>query len=111
MKKDSNGFTEYTYTPGKHLYHFDASDTEIIGSNIPGWENYMGFNVVLFADDEKHAATILESMLNFRLKCKEDTSTFGDAQVLLDHKHQWKFTLAPTNQFYCVGWAYNDTIL
>jgi hypothetical protein len=106
----SNPFNQFTYKPGKKLYHFDASDTSEIGSNIPGWESYMGLNVIFFADDEKHAAKIFEDMLNFRLKGKK-TSNYGDAQVILDNKHKWKFTPAPTNQFYHVGWADNDTIL
>jgi hypothetical protein len=109
--KHEERYRKFTYKPGKHLYHFDASSSEETGSGIPGWGHYMGFNVVFFANDENHAADILEDALRFRLSCDKNENTFGDAQVILDNKHKWKFTLAPTNQFYSVGWADNDTIL
>ena len=110
MKKDHNGESSFTYEPGKKLYHFDASDTKPTGSNIPGWSHYMGMNLVFFANNEKHAAEIFEAMLKFRLRCG-DSSNFGSARVFLDNKEKWKFTLAPLNQFYQVGWACNDTVL
>lgn len=110
MKKDTHGYTQFTYKPGKHLYHFDASDSEGTGSHIPGWERYMGLNLVFFADDQQHAALIFEDMLRHRVKCGE-TNNYGNAQVILDNKNKWKFTLAPTNQFYKVQWADNDTFL
>lgn len=109
-KKDHNGYVSFTYKPGKYLYHFDASDCDPTGSHIPGWEHYMGMNILLFANSKKHAVEIFEAALKLRVQCA-DNSNFGDAQVFLDNKHKWKFTRAPLNQVYHVGWAVNDTIL
>lgn len=111
MKPDDDwGMVAFTYKPGKRVYHFDASDCDPTGSHIPGWEHYMGLNIILFADSKKHAAEIFEAALKFRLKCEKSVN-YGDAQVILDNKHKWKFTIAPRNQVYHVGWAANDTLL
>jgi hypothetical protein len=115
---------EFTFEPGSTLYHFCPSDC-----GIPGFERHMICNVVLFANDEQHALKIIEDMLNFCLECNREqnlkyykkhpetvevrehaNSRAKYAYQILQHKHMWKVTLAPTNQFYKVGWASNDTI-
>lgn len=109
---------KFEYEGGSKLYHFSPD----INLHIV-FDHWRPINLIFFANDEKHAADIIERMLKFRMECmkayEEDRGTDysrGELtrqlpQLLLDNKDKWVFELAPVNQFYNVGWACNDTIL
>jgi len=105
----------FTYEGGKFLYHVSPHDSE-----IEGYEANMSFNLVFFANDEKHAKSIFESMLKYVIeKLSSKFSKNLDISNMYTNKltrarnfhkniDKFKFVLAPTNQFYKVGWAGND---
>jgi hypothetical protein len=100
----------FTYEGGAKLYHFNPSTCV----KYERFDHWIPVNVIFFANNEKHALDIIERMLRFRLKKKP--TAYDDhgrqlAQVILDHKDEWKVNEAPTDQFYTVSWASNDTIL
>lgn len=111
----------FTYEGGKYLYHFSPHD-----SGISGFDHYMACNVIFFANDEAHAKNILERMFKFHQSCNEDymkykgykhdeildrrNSNDNYVRIILNEKDKWKVSLAPTNQFFVVGWASNDNI-
>jgi len=91
---------------GDKLFHFCPYNCGLTDS--------YNVNIIFFAYDKKHAASIIEKMLQFRLTCNDNLSGEDGkklAQFLLDNKDKWKITPAPMNQFYSVGWAANDSIL
>lgn len=103
----------FTHEGGLVLYHFSPKDCEL-SSNAE-------MNVIFFANDKEHAKRILVRMLRFKLAClakkvkSKDTMEvypivckINQVKHLLENQHRWKFSLAPTNQFYLVGWACND---
>lgn len=108
----------FTYEGGKTLYHISPSD-----SNIEGYESWRAFNLVFFANDKIHAEDVLSRMLKHAKKCltikikknvaEQDVHSIYDNKLkqiehLLKNIDKFKFVLAPTNQFYKVGWADND---
>ncbi len=109
---DEEGFT---YEGGKHLWHFSP--------NQSGLSNSMEMNIIFFADDGKHALSVVKRMLEFGIRC-EKTDYAGMCsitvdrrsyrvkkfQYLLNNQDKWIVTLAPTNQVYKAGWASNDII-
>jgi|SRR5882757_1390467 len=122
---------EFIYEGGKYLYHFDSSGSQRTKVNT-GWTgNYVACNVVFFADSVDHARDVFRRMLEFRLKCsieqsmyytgnkssaraaedlnREDT-TYQMYKSWLGRIDEAVFTLAPTNQFFKVGWADNDNL-
>jgi hypothetical protein len=109
-----NGHDEesFTYEGGSILYHFSPNDNGLSGT--------MENNVIFFANDEDHARDILRRMLEFRMQCEKkyqaDEKHLSSGRSYLAEGYlkdidNIKFTLAPINQFYVVGWACNDTIL
>lgn len=102
----------FTHEGGPVLYHFSPKDCEL-STNAE-------MNVIFFANDKEHAKRILTRMLRFKMSClakqvkaKDQTNydytvRLNKVKHLLENQHRWKFSLAPTNQFYLVGWACND---
>lgn len=110
---NSEDIVEFIYEGGTYLYHFSPHDNGLSGT--------METNIVFFANDEEHARDVFRRMLLCRLDCEEK---FLKAEGSSHHRYgvskaegylacidDIKFTLAPVNQFYVVGWACNDTIL
>lgn len=110
-----NKTAEFTYEGGTTLYHFSVH-------GLPGFNSYMFLNCVFFANSEKHAADVLERMLiayiagakRYKRQDRELQERISGRteylEMILVVKDQWEFSIAPTNQFYTVGWASNDTI-
>lgn len=120
---NGNETRQFTYEGGDKLYHFSSVDS--------GINSHYTVNVVFFAISEEHALFVLIRMLKFALDIR---TRYGERKYL-EHTHEellsrndqrikaiqevleylnagkGKITLAPTNQFFKVGWAYNDTIL
>ena len=113
---------EFTYKPGKYLYHFSPYDNNI--------SIYMDHNIVLFADNEKHGIKILIDMYAFAIQCKieyikdknpsaslsylyktavKDKSTYVKYLNALK-EGKVKLTRAPMNQVFKVSWASNDNL-
>lgn len=118
---NGNEEKNFTYEGGKHLYHFSDNDNKL---NVAH-----SVNVVFFADNKKHGLDVIKRMLKFRIKCskqyikaetKNDMHGFVCAEeekikeckewIGLIEKGKVKIEKAPTNIFYKVGWADNDTI-
>lgn len=121
----------FTYEGGARLYHFDCSGPR--DKVRTGWtDNWIPVNVVFFANSEEHARDVFKRMLKFRIetlikhskRITDNPSRANAVRYLRDtdswyHRcRQWLrdiddaiFTLAPMDQFYEVGWAYNTTIL
>lgn len=112
---NGNESQEFTYEGGENLWHFSPH-----GSNL---SKTMEMNVIFFANGADHAMEVLERMMKHVLKCEgtpyvalhEEVVARRNRKVnqmayLLDNKDKWLLQLAPTNQFYKVGWASNDTI-
>lgn len=111
---------QFLHEGGKTLYHF-SPDEEI----HPSLDHWIPVNVVFFANSKEHAVEIIERMLKLRMWAQKEYEKYkGYAadyethsvkinlpQLLLDNKDKWVITEAPTNQFYQVGWACNDTLL
>lgn len=113
---------DFTYTPGHKLYHFSPNDNQL--------SNTMEHNLIFFANDEDHARQIFKDMCEFVLDCLtaqakhyretrspnneeflvRDKYTFERFSIYLEKVDTIRFTEAPINQFYKVGWAVNDTI-
>lgn len=115
---------EFTYEGGTKLFHFSPHDNKLSET----LEN----NVVFFANDEEHALDVLERMFTFMMECalgeeesytnkrvahaKEFQTSAGRRYVKFEgylkalKKGKLKVSEAPTNQFYKVGWASNDTL-
>lgn len=91
----------------------------------------MAVSVVFFANDEAHARDVFRRMLEFRLDharkqgvyynevsgvhhdkySSREKKTMEMVEDWLSRIDEAVFTEAPTNQFFTVGWAFNDTIL
>lgn len=117
-----NDKKEFLYEGGSTLYHFSPNDNNL-SSN-------MECNVVFYANDELHALNVLKRMFEFvancnleyieRTKGSYDKHDFqGRSGKAVNKWLSWlqaleagqvKVELAPTNQFYIVGWADNDTV-
>ncbi len=121
-----NGYVSrpFVYEGGDKLYHFCPQDN--------GLSRNMECNVIFFANNDAHAVDVLRRMFNFVIGCnneyigsKRTRTGFRDVEYLDERDKQnaklelWlaalndgkiKLELAPTNQFYQVGWADNDTI-
>lgn len=134
--KTGGGFNDqvkFTYEGGKYLYHFDCSGG-VKNEVRSGWTgNWMQVNVVFFADSEEHARDVFKRMLEFRMEtasvyhahkagkknpgehdadfARLASETYRRCEEWLGKINEAVFTRAPTNQFYTVGWADNDTIL
>lgn len=115
---------KFTYKGGSKLFHFSPYDNGLSVS--------MENNLIFFADDEQHALTILRDAFQFACVCNmkfqrslNNTSSihymeFQEEAKKENKKYQSyidaiaagkiKLTEAPTNQFYIIGWADNDTI-
>lgn len=117
---DSEHLRRFTYKGGKYLYHFSPYDN--------GLSRSLECNIVFFANDEQHAFKVLERMFRFVVSCHRKQIRYykknpADHSVLTDQSfkrfsgylkalQEGKITItkAPTNQFYKVGWASNDTL-
>ena len=103
---------EFIYEGGSKLYHFCPRKN--------GSRSYTG-NMVFFANDHLHALDVFKRMLKHKVVCNtlyakskgmdslnDDTKS---ATILLTMIDNGLLILeeAPTNQFYKVGWAGNDT--
>lgn len=122
----------FTYEGGLYLYHFDCSGSKR-GKVETGWTgNWIPANVIFFADNPEHAKDVFKRMLEFRIETlkqyiqyNRDNASGAYTEYYLDKADDWYtrckewltkideavFTLAPTDQFFKVGWACNDTIL
>lgn len=109
---NGNDEESFTYEGGSILYHFSPHDNGLSGT--------MENNVVFFANSEAHARSVLIRMLEFRInthkkyKKSQGHDGYRDAriaQAYLDNIATIILEPAPTDQFYVVGWASNDTIL
>jgi len=116
-----NETNEFTYEGGNTLYHFSARDNN--------FSSYHDVNVVFFANNEIHALDVLRRMFKFafekhmayklheinghpELYSRNEVRLKEISKYLNDmNSDDIKITLAPKNQLYKVGWAYNDTIL
>ena len=119
---------EFTYEGGSKLFHFCPADNNLT--------SHMVCNVIFFANDENHARDVLIRMFEFAIDCIRKQAeyyismtkypeTMREFVVIEEDKkyHEFKSYLdaikdgrarpvpAPTNQFYKVGWAFNDTII
>lgn len=114
----------FTYEGGSTLYHFSPNDNNLSTS--------MENNVIFFANDESHGLEVLLNMLQFAIDCKAEyiakksgSEDIHSEEFLERAKEEMKrfqmyieainqgkvkLTLAPTNQFYMVAWACNDTL-
>ena len=114
----------FTYNGGDKLYHFSPFDNKL--------SDYMDCNIVLFANDEQHALSILRDMLQFVINCQAKyiqsaeqikanhwmefvsraQESLKEASIYLDAIIGGKVVLseAPKNQIYKIGWASNDTL-
>lgn len=107
----------FTYEGGSVLYHFCPYDQ--------GLSKFLDCNVVFFADNDEHAKDVLVRMFEYvessimkRIdETKDDVSAYireipEDLKRYLEavRSGRAKPQLAPTNQFYKVGWAANDTL-
>lgn len=117
-----NDKKDFTYEGGSTLYHFCPRDNDLA--------KHMECNLVFLADSEAHALDVLGRMFQFVIDCyveyaknsegSYDKHNFvGRANKGVVKWLEWltaleagkvKVTLAPTNQFYSVGWADNDTV-
>lgn len=114
---------EYTYEGGRQSYHFSPYDSGLSAS--------MEWNLIFRANSKKHAKIVLKNMMKFGLLCMEKYMANEKAyQITYGYKYsgvnkeprikkikkylasidQWVITKAPSNQFFIVGWAQNDTI-
>lgn len=104
---NGNETESFTYEGGTKLYHFSPYDN--------GLSSTMECNIIFLANDEKHALDVLKRMLEFRIArlTKESGGNPGDANEYLKALKDGRVKIyeAPSNQFYKVGWAENDTIL
>lgn len=127
----SDNVVEFTYGPddkpecGKYLWHFSP--------NLNNLSTSMENNIVWFADDVHSAMKILREMFEFRLECARKQSDYYRRKSANPHAEEFYdnqkyvidmfegylkaidkkkliITLAPTNQFFKVGWASNDTV-
>lgn len=112
----------FEYEGGTTLYHFSPYEN--------GLSSIMNCNVVFFADNETHALDVLARMLQFMAEHCDQFAQYADSDP---YRHDtgeqyrkkaeryavWReavlaggvqLALAPTNQFYKVGWAASDTI-
>lgn len=120
----------FTYEGGSTLFHFS---TKMLESEL--FKNWIPVNVVFFANDEKHAVEVLIRMFEFLLDCKAQYLSYIDgkgkntahADYYKERAEKESSTVmvilgelrsgavlpekAPTNQFYKVGFASNDTML
>jgi hypothetical protein len=110
----------FTYEGGTTLFYF-APSVEVDKKVFSHW---VPISLLFLANDEEHAKNVIERMLKFRqevnarhekyLGHKDFTRMTGDHDlptILLKNKEKWIVTKAPSNQFYKIGWADNDTIL
>ncbi len=125
-----NETKEFTYEGGEKLFHFSPMDC--------GLSDYRNWNVVFFANDEEHALDVLKRVLVFHIGCTEE---FDRSEAERDKKYGYSrhreyynnvhknqiatcrkyldaikdgkvhASLAPTDQFYKIGWACNDNLL
>jgi hypothetical protein len=116
---------EFKYEGGSKLYHFSPHDN--------GLSRSMENNLIFFADSESHARDVLRRMLEFAIDCCRKQSDYYNGKGKKSSVHVSEFNErvrdtasayerylekidtvklpeAPTNQFYIVGWADNDTI-
>lgn len=108
----------FEYEGGNILYHF-SPDREL----DKVFDHWIPINLIFFANSKEHAIEVIERMLNFRIECNTQYQklygrdyirgelTLSLPSLLLSKKDKWVITEAPTNQFYNVSWADNDTIL
>ena len=107
----------FTYEGGKNLWHFSPK--------MSGLSSSMEMNIILFADNHKHALQIIEDMLIFGLSCHikylqsqgllEEQTRRGQYKKnyykkLLEAKDKWIVIPVKKNQVFKVSWASNDTI-
>ena len=70
----------------------------------------MCMNLIFYANNIEHAINILNKMLLFLLETESEYQQIKMYKDILNNKNKWKITLAPKNQFFKVGWAWNDTV-
>lgn len=125
---DGSNRREFTYEGGKRLFNWSP-----YGS---GLSKSMESNVVFFANDVDHARDILRRLFEFWVECndlyiqsqqKSDkrkriavsdyhglsaarAAETGALRHYLSKMDQMVFTEVPTNQFFKVGWACNDSL-
>lgn len=113
---------EFTYEGGSTLFHFSPHDNGLSGT--------MENNLVFFANDDAHARDVLRRMFEFVIECCRKQSeyylgrkhrhdeefhgrtraTANKFKLYLSEIDTIKIPMAPTNQFYIVGWASNDNV-
>lgn len=113
-----NNLKRFEYEGGSKLYHF-SPDIKIDKL----FDHWRPINLIFFANDEEHAKDVIKRMLEFRIKCRTEHEAYAGTdytrseemrtlpELLLSKIDKWTITLAPTGQFYQVGWAINDNIL
>lgn len=110
-----NKIEKFTYEGGSQLFHFSPYDNKL--------SRALECNVIFFAHDKVHAKDVLKRMFEFVIKGLENKST-THREVLAMHERRYnqfksyleniddiKLSMAPTDQFYEVGWAGNDTVI
>lgn len=113
-----NGFdtVPFVYEGGTTLYHFSPYDNNL--------SKHMHCNVIFLANSEAHAINVLKRMFEHIIECgekylqyKEDIYDITPRRIdryrtflRAANEGKIKLTIAPTNQFYKVGWAENDTV-
>jgi len=114
----TDGYTErkFTHEGGDTLYHFCPHDN--------GLSNVFDTNIVFFANSEQHAMKVLQDMFEFVISCFKEHLNNKPSNSHITQKRMTRYATyltalrkgkirlekAPTNQFYKVGWAENDTI-
>lgn len=123
---DGSNSKKFIHEGGTQLFHFSPRSN--------GLSNIMDMNVIFFANDEQHALNILKRMFEFGIECtieylnekqvkqiKAHTDALfieqakGRSERLIKYYDALlagniKLETVPTNQFFVVGWADNDTI-
>lgn len=110
----------FTYEGGTTLFNWSPYDSKLSTS--------MESNVIFFANDITHAHDVLLRLFEFWISCNEQyvkhKRKSGDEHGLVEHREaeirvlrryvenieSMTIRQAPTNQFYEVGWASNDTL-
>lgn len=121
---DGNTRRRFVHEGGPNLWHFSPKAN--------GLSSIMDCNIVFFAGDRLHALDVLKQMFEFVIECSEvyakqrrnsrqysaeslranAIKKIAKYQSWLEALEQGKImiVIAPTDQFYKVGWADNDTI-
>lgn len=107
----------FTYEPGRKPYNWMPHDCGLESS-------WMTLNVMVFANSEFHAKTIVADMLEHLIDCRrrfEEYRKSRNEEIIgkgvehleryIENISSWVFTECPINQPYKITWASNDNFL